>query len=608
MKFTNSEEGNIKKYEKWAFRLFTTWTIVSLYFFVLLNDKYDMFDLKTNNNISNISFIVVFVSIYIILTCVNFWLKRWYFEIVLSFSAVMLFFLHIVYKEINLYTCIALILFCIMGIMFVSSRYGDSLQGYNLSKKKMIGIILFICLLFIAYTGTLSVLRYMNMKAPSYDFGIFSQMFHYMRETFAPMTTCERDKLLSHFAVHVSPAVYLLLPIYCIFPSPVTILVLQILILASSVIPLYLICQNRRLSNFVTACICGTYLLYPAMQGGIFYDFHENKLLGPLILWLIYSIERRKKLPTIIFTILTLMVKEDAALYVACIMLYYIVVANRKRWRIFLSILLALSCIYFFGAITYLSNGGDGAMTGRFGNFLIEKDDSLITIIVNVIKNPAFFFSQLMTVKKLEFLLWTILPLAFVPFMMKKMSAYILFIPYLLMNIMSNYVYQHDIFFQYTYGSTILLFMMVIIFFSQGKKREKGELGNRRLALIMICSAAIMCTSAITSKSYYIDEAKKYMNKYNQVREAFEIYIPDDASVEASSYYVAPLSARRYIYHIGTKKLADYIVYDLRIASDQERIEELQEEKEALGYEVLYELDDLVRILISPNAASAQEN
>ena len=74
---------------------------------------------------------------------------------------------------------------------------------------------------------------------PTFDFGIFSQMFHQMRTTGLPVTTVERDGPLSHFAVHVSPIYYLLLPFYCIYPKPVTLQVLQAAVLASAVIPLW---------------------------------------------------------------------------------------------------------------------------------------------------------------------------------------------------------------------------------------------------------------------------------------------------------------------------------------------------------------------------------
>lgn len=68
--------------------------------------------------------------------------------------------------------------------------------------------------------GHIGCLRYLGYLAPNFDFGVFTQMFHNMRESFLPMTTCERNGLLSHFAVHISPVFYLLLPFYALFPSP----------------------------------------------------------------------------------------------------------------------------------------------------------------------------------------------------------------------------------------------------------------------------------------------------------------------------------------------------------------------------------------------------
>ena len=73
------------------------------------------------------------------------------------------------------------------------------------------------------------------------------------------------------------------------------------------------------------------FLLYPTMRSGLFYDFHENKFLTPLLLWLLYFTEKEglslkaKNLLIAVFTLLSLMVKEDAAIYVACIGLFMLV-------------------------------------------------------------------------------------------------------------------------------------------------------------------------------------------------------------------------------------------------------------------------------------------
>ena len=66
--------------------------------------------------------------------------------------------------------------------------------------------------LVLAAIGAFTCMRQAAYCTPNFDFGIFCNMFHNMRKTLLPLVTCERDKLLSHFAVHISPIYYLLLP------------------------------------------------------------------------------------------------------------------------------------------------------------------------------------------------------------------------------------------------------------------------------------------------------------------------------------------------------------------------------------------------------------
>lgn len=74
-----------------------------------------------------------------------------------------------------------------------------------LTKKRLAAILICAACLWFLFTGFLTIVRYRANYASTYDFGIFSQMYYYMDQTLAPMTTCERDGLLSHFAVHLSP-------------------------------------------------------------------------------------------------------------------------------------------------------------------------------------------------------------------------------------------------------------------------------------------------------------------------------------------------------------------------------------------------------------------
>ena len=127
----------------------------------------------------------------------------------------------------------------------------------------------------------------------AFDFGIFVQMYHNMAESFAPVTTCERDKLLSHFAVHFSPIYYTLLPFYYIFPTPYTLLIGQAVLVATGVIPLVGICRKFKFSNMATIGFSVVYLFCVELIAPCFYDFHENAFLPMLLMWFFYAVEKK---------------------------------------------------------------------------------------------------------------------------------------------------------------------------------------------------------------------------------------------------------------------------------------------------------------------------
>lgn len=117
--------------------------------------------------------------------------------------------------------------------------------------------------------------------------------------------------------------------------------------------------------------ICAALLLFPAYSGGTAYDIHENCFLAPLLLWLLYGIVKRKPIITGISAVLTLTVKEDAAVYVAVIGLWLIMrtltgVNGLDRHNLITGIvILTASTTYFFLVTGFLDRSGDGVMTSR---------------------------------------------------------------------------------------------------------------------------------------------------------------------------------------------------------------------------------------------------
>ena len=136
-------------------------------------------------------------------------------------------------------------------------------------------IVALITGLWLAFVIGGTVCRYLLNWSSTFDFGIFSQMYYYMK-------------------VHMSPAYYLFLPIYWLFPSQITLFVIQAGVIAAGVIPCYLIAKEKGLPPYAVLGFCSIYCMYPALIGGAFYDFHENAMLPFFILWSLYFMQRKK--------------------------------------------------------------------------------------------------------------------------------------------------------------------------------------------------------------------------------------------------------------------------------------------------------------------------
>jgi len=407
-----------------------------------------------------------------------------------------------------------------------------------------------LAVLFFAFVAVWTVCRVYAFCTPTFDFGIFAQMFHSMKETGLPVTTLERNGALSHFHVHVSPIWYLLLPFYMLFPAPATLQVLQALVLATAVIPLWLLAKHHGLSGVSRTLLCAILLVYPAYSGGASYDIHENCFLTPLILWMFYAADTKKTWLLLLSACLTLTVKEDAAVYVAVIALWMMLdellkpgKADMRRYVSGTAMLLG-ALGYFFAVTSFLANIGDGVMTGRYRNLMPDASGSLVSVVKTALLSPMKLLYECADAEKLPFIALTLLPLLLLPFFTRRYERFVLLIPYLLFNLLSDYPYQHDIFFQYTYGSAAFLLYLCVV--------NAADLRRERIRICALGAAAVIgaaCFGAVVVPKaiQYPKYAVEYADHYARVRETLA-FIPDDAPVTATAFFTTELSDREILY------------------------------------------------------------
>ncbi len=503
-------------------------------------------------------------------------------------------------KEKNLVVLAIIVAYCLFVYYFIQRNH--ALFGIiNPGNRTTMIVAVVAGLMSATVIAVITCLRYVTFASPNFDFGLFVNMFHNMKETGLPNATSERDQLLSHFAVHISPIYYVLLPFYFIFPSPLTLQIGQAVVLASGVIPVLLLARHFKLSGKMQILVTLIYALYPAISAGCFYDIHENCFLAPLLLWMFYFFEREKYLPMYLFAFGVLMVKEDAAMYI--IMFALFVILSKKKY-LHGAILTAGALAYFAFALYMLSNFGDGVMVNRFDNLIFNKEDGLLGAVKTALLNPGFLLTQLLTTSKntwdkIVYILQMFLPLGLLPFITRKPSRWLLMAP-MLMNLLTYYQYQYNLGFQYNFGVTAFLIYAMLLNLPDLKAPTRRNL----VAIGAVACCCFYVSTVLPSWDSYIARWENGKDTYTQMEEILDT-LPEDASLNVSSMLLAHVADRDVVYQIdyhGNKADIDYVVFDARSGYFNDTAKKNRDAYLAQGYTVYEEHEGLILILKSPTA------
>ena len=469
----------------------------------------------------------------------------------------------------------------IAAVLMIKEIFPD-VEVKFLKGRNLYIIIMVLTAVMIGQVAFASIARHLCYSSSTFDLGIFAQMYEYMATDFTQNTTLERNELLSHFAVHFSPIYYLLLPFYMIFPSVEFLLTAQAAVCYSGIIPLLLLCRRWKYSETATLGLSLIFLLFPAFSGGLFYDFHENAFLVPLLLWVLWFIELDSPLGIAISALLVLCVKEDAGLYVIFLGLYALF--GKKISRESAVMLLIMGISGFIAVTSLVESVGEGIKVSRYSIFLTRGQDSLTDVVLNVIKNPAFFFSKLLSDSKLLFLAQMLVPLMFLPVRTRKLADWLLIAPMVLVNLASDYAYQSDIHYQYVFGTGALLIFLCAKNLRYCKEKTKTAAAAAMAGLIILAGS-------MNGKYDYIDRLWIYQDEIAATDRALS-EIPEDSVVFSTTYFTPHLHKCKelymypFIYSADEEIVPDYVVLDNRSGVVNE-YSELYERWIGEGYEVV---------------------
>ena len=252
---------------------------------------------------------------------------------------------------------------------------------------------------FAAYTP-ISVFRYMRREPTSWDLGIFTEYVKQYAHLHAPIVNI-RGAGVDLLGDHFHPIVALIAPFFLLVPSSITLLVIQALLTAVSVLPVYK-AGAELLGVGAGRAIAIAYGFSWGLQQMVNYDFHEIAFAVPLLAFSLSALVRGRMRAAVLWALPLVFVKEDQGFTLAAIGLIMVFAYRRQRlgfflagWGIFWSLLAILVIIPHLNAshmYGYWSEAGAlnpagghfaaGGLWGRLTDGIATKLPTLALILL----------------------------------------------------------------------------------------------------------------------------------------------------------------------------------------------------------------------------------
>src|SRR6266704_5277629 len=402
-------------------------------------------------------------------------------------------------------------------------------------------------------------------------------------------TNCYSLQGITRFAIHFEPILIPISLLYYIFPTPKTLLVLQTLVVASGAFPAFWLARRRLRNEWAGVAIALLYLLYPAQQNALIFDFHAVTFTSSLLLFALYFMYTRRTAWLFVFALLSMACKEEIPLVIAFFGLWSVIF--QQRWRTGLG--LVLLAIGWLGlslwAYRHFSPTGHPLLASRYaylGNGPVE-------IIRNFILHPkSLIYQHVLEHSHRLYLRILLAPVGYLPLLAPWIL--VLAVPSIAINLFSSDPNQYLGIFQYNAEIVpILIFatieaIVVIIWALQWfinliherNEHQQNQSGEQSLAstrsldhwlrpvMLIILIGFVLFNVVREDYSYgSLPFSRGFswpqITAHTALAQRFINMIPESASVSAQSSLIPHISERNSIYLFPYQDdSAEYIFLD----------------------------------------------
>ena len=413
-----------------------------------------------------------------------------------------------------------------------------------------------LALMIMCYTVIMSIvtiIRHYTFFSAAWDLGIFNQAFWSTLHGRFFYYDVEPWFGECFFGVHFSPIIIFLVPFYAVYPSPVTLLVLQSFIIALGAVPLYYLAKDE-LSEKLALLFSFLYLTYPLLIGANIFDFHLEAFIPVTLLSTMYFLKKKNLKFYVLSLILFLMSLEFAPFLTLLIALYLFVTKFKAKGKLkevvaYVVLTVSLSVVWLFLGFAvrfYLRPPETAAM-------------SILTPVLSEIGDPLQLLGYLVANPYGKFI-YLVLMLAPLLFTSLFSSYFLLALPWILLTFTLNYGPYYEI--GYQYPLVIIPFIFLSSIYGIKKILHSTALKKENFTKLLFISSLFFLIGSTTLAQPYlafnierIDTAHRFIS-----------LVPENASILTTNKFFPHMSNRFNVWVLPSSYDEPFPQYHLGIS------------------------------------------
>jgi uncharacterized membrane protein len=394
--------------------------------------------------------------------------------------------------------------------------------------------------------SALSIQRDRAFETGRFDLGNMVQAVWATAHGHPLRVTDLQGEQVSRLGAHVDPILVLFAPLWWIWPSAHMLLTAQAIAIALGALPVFWLARKHLGSERAAACFAFAYLLLPAVEWLTLNEFHPVALACPLLLYAFWFLDEDRLGWFAVFAVLAATTKEEVALAVAGLGVWY---ALAKRRRLEGASIFALAVAWSaiaIGVVIPHFNHGASSFYARYG----EVGGSPRGLLHTALHHPGRLASMTFSHRGLDYVAQLGLPLALL--FLAAPIVLVAAVPDLALNLLSSTRTQTSIHHHYTAAIIPALVVGSVL----------GAARIRRRPTIVAAVALVAAALGNVFLGALSQFGSTHVTRHDRIAARALRLIPGDAVVTATNSLGAHLSARRRFLSFPIRDDATWIAVD----------------------------------------------